>query len=150
MDYDPSMLDEIMNLFYDSVHSVASKDYNPQQLDRWAPAKADVTSWTQRLNNNLCKVAVLNNVIVGFAELTDEGHVDTMYVHKDHQRKGVADRLLHQLLTVAADRNYVVVTTEASITAKPFFEKNGFRVTRVKTKLYNGKDFINYKMLKEL
>ena len=150
IDYDPSMLQQMMELFYNTVHEVAIKDYNQQQLDRWAPAQPDVIAWKQRLNNNLCKVAMLSNMVVGFAELTSDGHVDTMYVHKDHQGQHIASSLLEELLTIAANRDYEILTTEASITAKPFFEKFGFKVTKVKKKLYNGKEFINYKMVKEL
>lgn len=150
VDYNPSMLQDLVDLFYETVHVVAIKDYNQQQLDRWAPANVDAAAWKQRLNNNLCKVALSNTTVVGFAELTDDGHIDTMYVHKDHQRKGIAESLLKELLQIAAIRNYEVLTTEASITAKPFFEKNNFKVTQVKRKLYNGKEFINYKMVKEL
>lgn len=150
VDYTESMLPQMMELFYNTVHEVADKDYNQQQLNRWAPLQPDVVAWTQRLNNNLCKVAILDDVVVGFAELTSEGHVDTMYVHKDHQREGVAGILLNALMQVAAARKYNMLTTEASITAKPFFEKFNFKVTRVKKKLYNGKEFINYEMIKEL
>lgn len=150
IDFEENMLEEIMQLFYDTVHSVNAKDYNEQQLERWAPSKPDVVSWKQRLGNNICFVAIVENKIAGFAELTDDGHVDTMYVHKDHQRKGVATNLMQQLLKIASERNYTELTTESSITAKPLFEKYGFEVTRIKKKLYNGKEFINYEMTKAL
>ena len=150
IDFEENMLDEIMQLFYDTVHFVNAKDYNEQQLERWAPSKPDVVSWKQRLENNICKVAIVENTIAGFAELTDEGHVDTMYVHKDFQRIGVAANLMQELLNIVAERNYNELTTESSITAKPLFEKYGFKVTRIKKKLYNGKDFINYEMTKAL
>ncbi|MEJ7676744.1 MAG: GNAT family N-acetyltransferase [Segetibacter sp.] len=95
------------------------------------------------------KVAFLNTVMVGFTELTDE-HVDTMYVHKDFQRRKVAANLIDEILQIAEERNYHVLTTEASITARPFFEAFGFRVTQVKKTLFNGKDFTNFKMTKDL
>lgn len=148
--YNEDMLEEMMELFYNTVHAVCAKDYNPQQLSRWAPLNADVAAWKQRLYNNICKVAVIKNVIVGFSELTEDGHVDCMYVHKDYQRKNIAHSLLQELQQIAEERNYEVLTTEASITAKPFFEKHGFKVTQIKKKLYNGKEFTNYKMIKQL
>ncbi len=148
--YSENMLEEMMELFYNTVHVVCAKDYTPQQLSRWAPANADAIAWKQRLNNNVCKVAVIGDVLVGFSELTEDGHVDCMYVHKDYQRKNVARRLLKELQQIAEERNYEILTTEASITAKPFFEKHGFGVIQVKKKLYNGKEFTNYKMIKQL
>lgn len=150
VDYNEDMLDEIMELFYNTVHVVCAKDYTYQQLNRWAPLDADIKAWKQRLNKNVCKVAVIENVIVGFAELTEDAHIDCMYVHKDYQRKNIAGILLKELQQIAEERSYEVLTTEASITAKPFFEKHGFRVMQIKKKLYNGKEFTNYKMIKQL
>ncbi len=92
--YNESMLHEMMEMFYNTVHVVCAKDYTRQQLDRWAPLNADIAAWKQRLNNNVCKVAVIKNVLVGFSELTDDGHVDCMYVHKDYQVKSIAHNLL--------------------------------------------------------
>ncbi len=148
--YNEEMLEDMMELFYNTIHSVSAKDYTRGQLDRWAPLHPDVAAWKQRLNRNVCKVAMIENVIVGFSELTEDAHVDCMYVHKDYQRKNVAGILLKELQQIAEERNYEVLTTEASITAKPFFEKHGFSVMQIKKKLYNGKEFINYKMKKQL
>ena len=44
------------------------------------------------------------------------------YVHKDHQRKGVATAICDALEQNAKAEKF---TTHASITAKPFFEKRG-------------------------
>ncbi len=148
--YNEDMLEEMMELFYNTIHVVCAKDYTRRQLNRWAPLHPDVTAWKQRLNKNVCKVAVIENVVVGFSELTEDAHVDCMYVHKDYQRKNIARILLKELQQIAEERNYEVLTTEASITAKPFFEKLGFRVMQIRKKLYNGKEFTNYKMIKQL
>jgi putative acetyltransferase len=151
-DYSEHMLDEMMQLFYNTVHSVNAKDYKKEQLNNWAPLPlpADKRFWEQRLKKSVCKVAFINNIMVGFTELVDDGHIDTMYVHKDFQRRKVATTLINEILQIAEQRNYSMLTTEASITAKPFFEAFGFKVTQVKKKLYNGKDFTNYKMTKAL
>ncbi len=149
LDYEESMLDEMMQLFYDTVHTVNARDYRKDQLNSWAPVRTDKRFWEQRLKKNVCKVAFISDIMVGFTELEDE-HVETMYVHKDFQRRKVAANLIDELLQIAHERNYSVLTTEASLTAKPFFEAFGFRVTRVKKKLFNGKDFTNFKMTKDL
>jgi len=149
LDYEEGMLDEMLQLFYDTVHTVSARDYRKDQLNSWAPLDIDRRWWEQRLKKNICKVAFINNTMVGFAELVDE-HVETLYVHKDFQRRKVAANLIDQLLQIANERNYTVLTTEASLTARPFFEAFGFRVTRVKKKLFNGKDFTNFKMTKDL
>ncbi len=149
VDYEEGMLDEMMRLFYDTVHTVNARDYRKDQLNGWAPADTDKRFWEQRLKKNICKVAFLHGVMVGFTELAEE-HVDTLYVHKDFQRRKVAASLIDEILQIAEERNYSVLTTESSITAKSFFEAFGFKVTKVKKKLFNGKDFTNFKMTKDL
>ena len=149
VDYEEGMLDEMMRLFYDTVHTINARDYRKEQLNSWAPLNIDKRFWEQRLKKNVCKVAFINDIMVGFTELVDE-HVETMYVHKDFQRRKVAANLIDELLQIAFERNYSILTTEASLTARPFFEAFGFRVTQVKKKLFNGKDFTNFKMTKDL
>ncbi len=149
LDYKEDMLDEMIRLFYDSVHTVNARDYKKEQLNGWAPLHSDKRFWEQRLKRNICKVAFIDDTIVGFTEF-DEGHVDTLYVHKDFQRRKIAANLIDEILLIAEQRHLQVLTTESSITAKPFFEAFGFRVTQVKKKLSNGKDFTNYKMTKDL
>lgn len=149
LDYEESMLNEMMQLFYNTVHTVNAKDYRKDQLNGWAPLHTDKKFWEQRLKKNICKVAFLNDTMVGFTELVDE-HVDTLYVHKDFQRQKIAASLFDEILHIAELKKYDVLTTEASITARPFFEAFGFRVTQVKKKLYNGRDFTNFKMTKDL
>ena len=149
VDYEEGMLDEMMQLFYDTVHTINARDYRKEQLNSWAPLNIDKRFWEQRLKKNVCKVAFINDIMVGFTELVDE-HVETMYVHKDFQRRKVAANLIDELLLIANERNYSVLTTEASLTARPFFEAFGFRVTRVKKRLFNGKDFKNFRMKKDL
>src|SRR3954451_24168544 len=128
LDYEESMLDEMMRLFYDTVHTVNARHYRKEQLNGWAPKNCDKRFWQQRLTKNICKVAFIGEVMVGFTELVDDGHVDTLYVHKDFQRRRIAASLINELLQIAEARNYSLLTTEASITAKPFFEAYGFRV----------------------
>ena len=43
--YRSSDLDEILTLFYDTVHTVNAKDYTSAQLDAWADGRADREAW---------------------------------------------------------------------------------------------------------
>jgi len=87
VDYNESMLDEMLRLFYNTVHTVNAKDYNQEQLENWAPETIDKKKWEERLTNNVCFVNICNKQITGFGELSEEGGIDTMYVHKNHQGK---------------------------------------------------------------
>lgn len=51
---------EIISLFYETVHSVNSKDYSQVQLDAWAPRdekESKMNSWKESLSQNITFVA---------------------------------------------------------------------------------------------
>ena len=64
---------------------------------------------------------------VGFAELEPDGHIDRVYVSADRQRRGIGRQLLAALIAEARRVGLARLFTEASITARPFFESQGFK-----------------------
>lgn len=148
--YKKSDLDQVVNLFYQVVHTVNIQDYSQKQVKAWAPDVTDRDAWQQHLLQNTTIVVEEGDVIVGFGELTSGGHIHTMFVHKDYQRKGIASRILEQLEQEARKLGVQQLTTEASITARPFFEKRGFEVIEKQIKKLRGVDFINFCMKKDL
>ena len=116
----------IAELFYHTVHAVNAKDYTAEQLAVWATGDADLERCDRSLQAHFSVVAVEEGVIVGFGDMDATGYLDRLYVHKDYQRKGVATALCDVLEHAAAGK----IITHASITAKPFFERRGYRVIR--------------------
>ena len=119
--YRPGDLEEIYQLFYDTVHFVNRADYSPEQLDAWAPRQMDRSRWEQSLAEHETWVAWEEGRIVGFGDLAQNGYLDRLYVRKDSVRKGVASALLHRLEAAAVRQGCRRMDTEASITARPFF-----------------------------
>ena len=99
--YRPGDLEEIYQLFYDTVHFVNRADYSPEQLDAWAPRQMDRSRWEQSLAEHETWVAWEEGRIVGFGDLAQNGYLDRLYVRKDSVRKGVAPALLHRLEAAA-------------------------------------------------
>lgn len=124
--YQPSDCKEITELFYHTVHTVNAKDYTKEQLNVWATGQVDVKKWNQSLQEHYSIVAVENDVIVGFGDIDSTGYLDRLFVHADYQGKGIATAIC-DLLEQSAPEN---ITTHASITAKPFFEKRGYKVVK--------------------
>lgn len=148
--YDPRDLQEIYQLFYDTVHTVNRADYAPDQLDAWAPAQMDLSRWEKSLGENTAWVAVEDGKIVGFSDLALGGYLDRLYVHKDYGRRGIASALVRELERIAAAQGCPSIRTEASITAKPFFLGRGYQVVVEQHKPLRGQIFINYVMEKRL
>lgn len=140
---------QLQQLFFDTVHTVNSHDYAPDQLNAWAPAEPDRDAWA-RLDEQFCFVVECQKLLVGFISMTAEGVIDFLYVHKDFQRKGIALALFRQTERLARKRDLSILRAEVSITARSFFEKNGFAVISDNRKLLRGVEFLNYKMEKSL
>jgi putative acetyltransferase len=139
---------EIVKLFYDTVHEVNIRDYTKAQVDAWAPTDIDIASWTTSLSSKFTFVAEAGDRIVGFGELEANGHIDRFYCHKDFQGKGVGTQILEQIELQAKSLGINKLFTEASITAKPFFESKGFMVIKQQEVERRGQKFINFAMEK--
>jgi putative acetyltransferase len=124
-DYCPGDLATLIDLFRGSVRSIARRDYSERQVLAWAPDFIDSEGFALRCTAKPTWVAEINGQIVGFADLEPDGHVDMLFVHAEHQAKGIARALLAHLENVAIRRNLDRLYTEASITARTAFERRG-------------------------
>lgn len=120
--YRPADCPHLAELFTSTVHTVCARDYTQVQLDAWADGQVDLAAWNTSFLAHTTLVAVEGGSIVGFADLAPDGYLDRLYVHKDWQRRGVASALCDALSGAKV--------THASLTARPFFEKRGWRVVK--------------------
>jgi putative acetyltransferase len=95
-------------------------------------------------------VAVLDRELVGFTDLEPDGHIDMMFVHPAHQGVGVATLLLATVEAAAIAQGVHRLFTEASLTARPFFEKRGFSILASQRVEKRGQFLINFRMEKTL
>ena len=73
-----------------------------------------------------------------------------MFVHPDHQGRGVASALLSHVDRMATAANLAELTTDGSITARPFFEAHGFHVVTPQLVELRGQTLRNYRMVRRL
>ncbi len=143
--YRQSDCKELTELFYNTVHTVNAKDYTKEQLNVWATGQVDLERWNLSLQEHYSIVAVENGVIVGFGDIDKTGYLDRLFVHANYQRKGIATAICDQLEQFV-EKN---ITTHASITARPFFEKRGYKVKKEHQVERMGIFLTNYVMIKE-
>ena len=86
---------------------------------------------------------------MGFGDM-DGGYLDRLYVHRDHQRQGIAKAIVSELEAQATASGISVFTTHASITAKPFFENRGYVSVSERKVIRSGVELTNYAMEKRL
>ena len=62
--------------------------------------------------------------MVGFGDIDATGYLDHLFVHRGHQRRGIASALCDRLESLYPEK---VITVHTSITARSFFERRGYR-----------------------
>ena len=144
-EYQTSDCKEITELFYNTVHTVNANDYTKEQLSVWATGQVDLEKWNESLQEHFSVVVVDDEIIVGFGNIDNTGYLDRLFVHTDYQGQGIATAICNQLeQAVKGD-----ITTHASITAKPFFEKRGYKIVKEQQIERQGIFLTNYVMIKE-
>ena len=138
-------INEVYNLFIETIKSVNSRQYNETQINKWIGTNNNYDKLLNKLNKSISYVAVKDNIIIGFANL-NKNELDHLYVKKEYLKIGVGTNLLNILESSCLD----MITTYASITAKSFFILNGFKVIVENDVLIEGVVLKNYFMRKDL
>jgi putative acetyltransferase len=141
---------ELARIFRASVRSVPAGDYTASQILAWASALAEEAKFAARCAGRPTWVAETDDCIAGFSDLQSDGHIDMLYVHPDFQRRGVARALLGHIESVARSLQLPRLYSEASVTARPIFERLGFRIVAPQTVTVRGESMTNYRMEKLL
>ena len=147
--YLPSDADATADIFFRAIREVAARDYSPTQINAWARID-DRAQWAIRRSSRPGWIAELACKPVGFTDLVPNGYLDLMFVHPEYQGLGVASILLARVEQEARELRLDRIHTEASITARPFFERRGFRVLKSQQVEKRGEILSNFLMDKTL
>lgn len=144
--YQPGDHFAIAAIFTAAVHEIGSRDYSPEQCLAWSGTKPDPDHWKMRCAVKMPFVAEVDGEIAGFIELDPDGHIDCAYIHPAFQRRGIMTRLVRHAVATAFSRGDPKVYVEASIGARPMFEKIGFMTLRENMVDIKGVKLVNYRM----
>jgi putative acetyltransferase len=148
--FQPNDIDSLLLLFRETIHQINAVDYSLEQIVAWAPDQPDKDDWIQRLSNQFTQLAFVDQKLVGFGSLSKKGLIDFIYVHHEHQREGIAQLIYTRLEFEARQMRMDRLHTEASITARKFFEKMKFEIVFPQEKAIRGVILKNYVMEKFL
>jgi putative acetyltransferase len=149
-DYHDSDGAALAGIFQRAVREIARKDYSRAQVMAWAPDAPDTAMFAARRSARPTFVAEYCGKLAGFTDLDEDGHIDMFYVNPDFQRRGVASAMLRFLAERAQNEKRKRLHSEVSITARPVFERHGFKVLTYQTVQTNGQALGNYRMEKLL
>ncbi len=140
----------ITSIFRDTIIHVNSKDYSEEQIKVWASGADDIKKWEKRIRKFYFIVAEIENVIVGFAYLTNGNYFDGLFIHREYQRQGVASKLMRIIESQVMMNGFEIIKSDVSITALPFFDNKYYNVIKKQKKNFKGLVFENYIVEKEL
>lgn len=145
-----SDLTEMRTLFTDTVTTVCQNDYSSDQINAWKSGAENEERWLRVIDSQLVIVAKINGQMAGFCTLDQGNYIDLLFVHKDFQNQGIARKMYTFIEQEATLRKEKTLAADVSKTARPFFEKMGFKVIKEQTVNVKGIDLTNYKMEKDL
>jgi putative acetyltransferase len=134
----------LREVFFNTIRNVNIKDYSEVQVQAWAPDDYDQSEWYKRISSINPFVAVLDNEIVGYADIQDDGYIDHFFCHWNHQGKGIGKALIQKLIAAGQKKCINRLYSHASITAKPFFEHFGFKEVKKQEVKIRGQVLTNY------
>jgi putative acetyltransferase len=114
-----------------AIHEVGSHGYSPHQIAAWAARHPGPAMYRERVSGgHVIFVAVDGEGIpVAYALLEPDGHLDRLYNHPLHTRRGLAGKLLAAAEDHARAGGIGRLYTEASELARASFERAGYVVT---------------------
>ena len=140
----------------EAIVVIGAHAYTPEQVDVWASRHHDATRFVERagLGHAIWVVVDHADAPVAYALLEPDGHLDMLYCHPDHTRRGLAGELLAHAEMHARGEGLERLYTEASELARPAFERAGYGVTQRRDFEIEGRNgpvaIHNYAMEKRL
>lgn len=142
---------EMQDLFRSTVLNVNCRDYTKEETEDWASCGDSEERFKELVSQN-CFVGAFNDegCLVGYSSMNAGGYLHSMFVHKDWQGRGVATRLLAEVEDIAGRYGVGEITSEVSLTARPFFERKGYEVVKAQKRRANKLELTNFVMRKLL
>lgn len=142
--------DELLDLFCTTINTVNLGDYTQEQVSMWGSRTRHEPVWNKSFDNKEVFVCEVDGSLLGFCELQEDGYIDRFFVASESVGKGVGKKLFSALETSAKEQDIKELYANASITAKPFFEKLGFIVQNKQTVYIEEIQYTNYRVVKTL
>ncbi|MBX7481351.1 GNAT family N-acetyltransferase [Qipengyuania qiaonensis] len=127
-----------------AISEIGAHAYSPEQVAAWSARHTGAGRYRERvaMGDVIFVAADADDKPVAYALIERDGHLDHLYNHPDHTRRGLAAQLLASAESHARERGIAKLYTEASDLARPVFERAGYIVTgkREFTIAHEGRD----------
>lgn len=141
---------ELWQIFYHTIHTINRRDYSEQQVRAWASDEIDPAHWQQRMDSINPYIAEIEQQIVGYTDLQNDGLIDHFFCHHAYQAQGVGRALMQHVFAQAKLRDIHKLHSHVSLTAKPFYQRLGFEQLKQQQMECRGQTLQNFLMGKTL
>lgn len=139
----------IVDVAVRSIRTLGSAHYEDDQVDVWSSAfTADRVR--SMFVTGITWVAEVDDQVIGFARWEPPEEFDLLYVHPDHDRRGVAGSLTAALERTASDAGSHQLEATVSRSARNAFDSFGYELIEEFDKELDGKCFPVARMRKIL
>lgn len=128
---------KIVDLHRATIRNINSKDYSPDIISVWVE-KSKVSLFRESASEVKRWVAEEDGKIIGFCDHNFECSIGGLYIHKDFIGKGIGKILLKKAEDSMKKLGCKNIKIKSTITAKPFYEKSGYKI--VKEGIFKIKD----------
>lgn len=135
-----------------AISVVGPSAYSQEQIAAWSARHRPTQGLADRAASGhaIFIAADADNVPVAFALLEPDGHLDQLYCHPQHTKRGLAYAVLRAAEDRALISGIAKLYTEASELARPAFERAGYVMLYRREFDIDGVSIHNYAMEKPL
>ena len=144
--YKPQDTRALWEVFFFTVRKINIKHYSQQQVEAWAPNNWNQEAWLEKMLQINPYIAEVNGQVAGYTDLQDSGLIDHFFCHYQFQGKGVGRAMMEHVKAQAKQGGISRLYDEVSITARPFYERMGFKLVREQQVEMRGQLLTNFVM----
>ncbi len=142
--YKSSDIDEVIQMFKDSIESACINDYSEQEINARINA-FDKDELQKRFSNSYSLVATIDSLIVGFGNIDIENrYLDCLYVNPRFYRSSIATKICNELENKVSG----AILVHSSKTAKSFFINRGYSLIKEQSVIRNNVKLTNFLLIK--
>ncbi|MBY8974240.1 GNAT family N-acetyltransferase [Rhodobacteraceae bacterium NNCM2] len=142
--------DGVAQVFFDAVHIGTRDHYTADQRRAWAGEAPQPARWREKLAPMTAYVAERQGRVVGIMTIDEEGLIDLAFVAPDMAGAGIGWALYQTIEAAAREMGVARLHADVSHAARPFFERQGFRMVRRQEVERAGITLTNQRMEKAL
>nr|WP_137678496.1 GNAT family N-acetyltransferase [Parerythrobacter lutipelagi] len=150
--YRESDAERLATIIKAAIQTIGPQAYLPEQVAAWAASHPGADNFRARAasGDKIFVAADMADNAAAYTLLQADGHLDHLYCHPDHTKRGLASLLLKTAEHYARQHDLAQLYTEASELARPTFERAGYRLVQRRDFELDGVPIHNYAMAKSL